>query len=214
MSQSLPALTLIQIYLANRKQRTKINDSYSPWIEILFGVPQGSILEPLLFNIFLSDLFLIVKDISIASYADDNTLCGSCDTLEEVILSLQSSSKKLFQWLLDNQIKGNTQKCHLTMNTDQSVNFQLGGSLLERSDCEKMLGVKIDYKLNFDQHVKTLRNKANNKLTALARVTPYMNAEEKKSFFNAEFNYCSLIWMLHSHRNNNIIHCKKNEVFH
>ena len=214
MSQSLPALTLIQIYLANRKQRTTINDSYSPWIEILFGVPQGSILEPLLFNIFLSDLFLIVKDISIASYADDNTLCGSCDTLEEVILSLQSSSKKLFQWLLDNQIKGNTQKCHLTMNTDQSVNFQLGGSLLERNDCEKMLGVKIYYKLNFDQHVKTLRNKANNKLTALARVTPYMNAEEKKSFFNAEFNYCSLIWMLHSRRNNNIIHCKKNEVFH
>ena len=86
VSQSLPALTLIQNYLANRKQRTKINDSYSPWIEILFGVPQGSILEPLLFNIFLSDLFLIVKDISIASYADDNTLYGSCDTLEEVIL--------------------------------------------------------------------------------------------------------------------------------
>ena len=77
------------------------------------------------------------------------------------------------------------------------------------SDCEKILGVKIDYKLNFDEHVKTLCSKANNKLTALARTTPYMSVEKKKilmnSFFNAQFNYCSLVWMLHSHRNNNII---------
>ena len=95
---SLPALNLILNYLVNRKQRTKINDSYSPWSDILFGVLQGSILGPLLFNIFLSDLFLIAKDVNIASYADDNTLYDSCDTIEEVILSLQNSSKKLFQW--------------------------------------------------------------------------------------------------------------------
>ena len=132
---SLPALNLIQNYLANRKQRTKINDSYSPWSDILFGVPQGSILGPLLFNIFLSDLFLIVKDVNIASYADDNTLYDSCDTIEEVISSLQSSFKKLFQWLSDNQMKGNTEKYHLIMSTDQSVNFQLGDSLIGRSDC-------------------------------------------------------------------------------
>ena len=194
---SLPALNLIQNYLANRKQRTKINDSYSPWSDILFGVPQGSILGPLLFNIFLSDLFLIVKDVNMASYADDNTLYDSCDTIEEVISSLQSSSKKLFQWLSDNQMKGNTEKCHLIMSTDQTVNFQFGGSLIERSDCEKMLGVKIDYKLNFDEYVKTLYCKANNKLRALARATPYMSVEKKKilmnSLFNAQFNYCPLV---------------------
>ena len=100
---SLPALNTIQNYLASRKQRTKINDSYSPWSDILFGVPQGSVLGPLLFNIFLSDLFLIVKDVNIASFADDNTLYDACDIIKEVILSLQSSSKKLFQWLSGNQ---------------------------------------------------------------------------------------------------------------
>ena len=93
---SLPALNLIQNYLANRKQRTKINDSYSPWSDILFGIPHGSIFGPLLFNIFLNDLFLIVKDVNIASYADGNTVYDSSNTIGEVILSLQSSSKTFF----------------------------------------------------------------------------------------------------------------------
>ena len=105
-------------------------------------------------------------------------------------------------------MKGNTEKCHLIISTDQSANIKLDGSLIE-SDCEKMLGVKIDYKLNFDEHVKTLCSKANNKLRALARTTPYMSVEKKKilmnSFFNAQFNYCPLVWMLHSRRNNSII---------
>ena len=205
---NLPALNLIQNYLANRKQIIKINDSCSPWSDIVFGVPQGSILGPLLFNIFLSDLFLVVKDVNVA-YADDNTPYDSCYTVEEVILSLQSSLKKLFQCLSDNQMKGNTEKCHLIMSTDQSVNFQPGGSLIERSDYEKILGVKIDYKLHFDEHVKTLCSKANNKLRALARTTPYMSVEKKKilmnSFFNAQFNYYPTVWMLHIRRNKNII---------
>ena len=204
---SLPALNLNQNYLANRKHRTKINDSYSSWSNILFEVRQGSFLGPLLFNVFLSHLSLIVKDVNIASYADDNTIYDSCNTIEEVVLSLQSSSKKLFQWLSDNQIKGSTKNYHLIMNTDQYVTFQLGDSFIKRSDYEKMLGVKVDYELNFDEHVKTLCSKANHKLRALARAIPYMNDEKKKilmnSFFNALFNYCSLIWMLHSRRNNN-----------
>ena len=78
----LPALNLIQNYLSNRKQITKINDSHSLWSDILFGDSQGTILGPPLFNAFLSDLFLIVKDVNIASYADDNTLYDSCDTTE------------------------------------------------------------------------------------------------------------------------------------
>ena len=63
-----------------------------------------------------------------------------------------------------------------------------------------MLEVKTDYKLNFDEHVKTICSKANNKLRASARATPYMSVEKKKILiFNAQFNYCLLVWMLHLH---------------
>ena len=70
---SIPALRLVHSYLKNRKQRAKINSVYSCWEEIIFAVPQGSILGPLLFNIFLCDLFYMMSDTDFASYADDNT---------------------------------------------------------------------------------------------------------------------------------------------
>ena len=88
---SLPALRLVQSYLSNRKQRTKINSEFSSWEEILFAVPQGSILEPLLFNIFLYDLFFIMNDVEFASYADDNTPFFVGDDLNDVILKFKST---------------------------------------------------------------------------------------------------------------------------
>ena len=79
----IAGLRLIHSYLTNRRQRTKINMSYSPWEEIVFGLPQGSILGSLLFNIFLCNLFFIMKETDFSSYADDNTPYRTADTIEE-----------------------------------------------------------------------------------------------------------------------------------
>ena len=98
---SIDSLRLVQNYLKNRKQRTGINSAYSSWEEILFGVLQGSILGPLLFNIFLCDLFFIIDEIDFASYADDNTPYTIGNDLEDVIFKLQNSSKMFFQWFME-----------------------------------------------------------------------------------------------------------------
>ena len=93
------SLHLLYSYLSNRWQRTKINNAFSSWSEILLGVPQGSILGPLLFNIYLNDLFFINIESDLCNFADDNTL-HLCDlSLDALIHKLEASAKSVIKWL-------------------------------------------------------------------------------------------------------------------
>lgn len=87
----MPSLKFISSYLSDRKQRVRIDNTYSSWSKILFGVPQGSVLGPLLFNVFLCDLFLFITNINIASYADDNTPYSTGKDISEVLCDLQNT---------------------------------------------------------------------------------------------------------------------------
>ena len=164
---SLTALKLVHSYLSNRKQRTKINSSYSSWLEIIFGVPQGSILGPLLFNVFLIDLFFIIENTDIASYADDNTPYISADDIDGVIKSLEEASETLFKWFSDNLMKSNPDKCHLLISTNNTVKMKIGHFDIANSRNEKLLGVKFDSKLTFDDHISELCKKTSRKIHAL-----------------------------------------------
>ena len=104
---TLPALKLVHNYLLDKKQRTRVNNSYSAWFEIRFGVPEGSILRPLLFNTFLADLFFILNKIDIANYLDDNTPYTSSNDVNGLTKSLEEASKELFKWFGDNLLKSN-----------------------------------------------------------------------------------------------------------
>ena len=106
----------IHSYLSHRKQRVKTNDRYSSWSEILFGVPQGSIFGPLLFNIFICDMFYFLEDFDIANYADDSTPYCAGKSAEFVVNNLEQSSAILFEWLNNNYMKVNTGKSHLLLS--------------------------------------------------------------------------------------------------
>ena len=82
------ALNFVYNYLSNTKQRVKINETFSCWKYIEYGVPQGSILGPLLFNIHLCDLFYILEDLDIASHADNTTIYTVKENKESVINTL------------------------------------------------------------------------------------------------------------------------------
>ena len=118
---SFSSARLIQTYLSNRKQRTKLNNAHSLREEILFGVQQGSSLEPLLFNIFTCDFFSVIN-VNFASYADDNTRYIIGDGIIQIIESLKEASDELFCRFGDNRMNAVAAKGEVVRNHFIKVN--------------------------------------------------------------------------------------------
>ena len=110
------SLNYIYSYLYDRKLRTKVNNSFSEWCNIRTGVPQGSILGPLLFNIYINDIFYFVRKSHIANYADDNTPYSIDTTIDSLLSSLKYDTDTLIQWFSDNYLKLNADKYHLLIS--------------------------------------------------------------------------------------------------
>ena len=206
----IQSVRLIHSYLTGRKQRVKINHFYSSWEEVIFGVLQGSILGPLLFNIFACDLFdFIDNDVNIGSYAHDTTPYVSAKNNEEVIKALENTSVDMLSWFAFNGMKANPDKCHLLLSTEENCHAVIENHNIENSKQQKLLGILLDNKLNFEKHISNLCTKASQKLSALCRVSYFMSTKQKriimKAFINSQFGYCPLVWMNHSRKLNNRI---------
>ena len=119
------------MYLTNSNQPVKIDSAFSSWEEILFGVPQGSILGPFLFYIFLCDRFLFIKDIDIASYADDNTPYTVHKNPKKIIKVLKNTSVDLLKLFKNNGMIANADKCHLLVNSKEKGCTKIGLIILK-----------------------------------------------------------------------------------
>ena len=166
----------MESFLSNRQQRTKINNAFSRYSEIIYGVPQGSILGPLLFNIYICDIFFDIIECDIASYADDNTPYNFDFNLDNVISNLEKSTNSLLNWFRENHMKANADKCHLLVSSDESCTAKIEDFSIKNSTEEKLLGVKFCFNISLENHVTSLYKKASQKLHALARISHYINA--------------------------------------
>ena len=195
------SLKLILSYLSNRFQRVKIGSTLSEWLLLLLGVPQGSILGPLLFNIFINDIFLIIFDSDLCNFADDNSLykCGS--NLDSVIASLELDLKNCLDWFRVNQMVVNPDKFQLMFLGTNETSFTLciNGEIIKSSLHVILLGVEIDNRLRFDSHVRQICRKANGKIHCLRRIRKYVDTEQaialSSAYVLSGFNYCPIIWM-------------------
>ena len=191
------ALKLIYDYLSDRLQKTKVGSSFSAYLDIIYRVPQGSILGSLLFNIDLCDLYFQDHNSDFANFAGDTTPyeCGP---------TIETTTEKMFEWFSSNNLKTNASKYHFFLSPYQPVSVNIKGSIIGSSNCEKLLVIYIDSNFSFEYHINRISRKANQKLHALSRIAKYLSEGKKrmlfKSFIISQFNYCPIVWMCHGER--------------
>ena len=199
---SLHSCKFIQSYLSEREQRVKINGQHSSWKCLKRGVPQGSILGPLLFNIFLNDLFYICDDVTIYNYADDNSLSFHHSDPSIVKSVLEIASDKAVTWFEHNKMQANPDKFQAIVLNRKFKNaissFSVNGSDIVPESTVKLLGIYIDDELNFNKHVSTVCKKAATQVNAFYRLSSMLTYDSKLKVYDAfimsNFAYCPIVW--------------------
>ena len=194
------ACALFEDYLRGRTQRVKVGDAYSSWQAVRRGVPQGTVLGPMFFNIFLNDLFYNIKDVKLHAYADDEQLYDcDCDPVA-LDLRIQREVRISNTWYAVNGMIVNPDK-HQAMVLG-STNHQFSFKTEESLD---LLGMTIDNQLNFDKQVSLICQKVNNQLSVMIRFRKLVNTSTMlklyKAFVLPHFQYCSAVWHFCSSRN-------------
>jgi hypothetical protein len=181
-------LQLFKSYLADRRQYVSVKGTESSMREIKYGVPQGRILGPLLFLVFISDLPSAIPNSTVDIYADDTTCSSSSHYLlgvTELQSNLQLDVDCLYEWSLQNHMVLNTDKTksilvsgkRLRSRLDNStLDLQLNGTTIGQVTSKKLLGVRptLDEELSFREHVEKLCKKLSKKIGLLKKIRSYL----------------------------------------
>ena len=206
---SRDACDLLCSYLTNRSQRVKISSVKSDWVKLIIWVPQGSVLGPMLFNVFINDVTCVVENTCpLYNYADDNTLAFWHNGLDDSRLNFEYDSKIAIEWFQENHMKVNVSKFQSIVLKPRGVipdvEFHVSGHSLKPVSSFILLGVKIDERLSFDDHISALCAKASHQISALRRIVKYLTMDNRMSIYNAflasNFNYCDTVWHFCSNR--------------
>ena len=198
-------LKLMTSYLENRRQFVKIQEHASPPLPIIQGVPQGSILGPLLFLIYINDLTSCLADdgVNLIQFADDSTIMCNALNYDELSLIANRSLEKLNQWCSHNKMKVNAAKTHVLPFAKNShaiskPNIIYNKELLSYVTTAKILGVTFDSRLTFKDHVQEIRKTLAWKIGLLFRVRHILPTKIKLRLYFAHIHshmyYCHLVW--------------------
>ena len=198
---SISSLSLLLDYLTSRRERVKLGSSYSVWNEIKRGVPQWSILGPLLFNVFINDIFMFIEKSENCNFADDNTIYECGEDLSNILGNLKHDIKILLKWFRINSLQATPGKFLFMIlgrkKNEISVKLIINSTKIEESKKVVLLGITIDNLLTFNEHIDNLCRTANYKLHALRRITKYLSLEKGKllcnAFINSQFNDTLLV---------------------
>ena len=195
--------TFFYSYLKRRGQRVRIDDILRSLQVLISGVPQGSILGPILFNIFLNELLEILKNSDIYNFADDNVISVASKKRDTLLETLKNESESAVNWFRNNNMIVNPEKFQLMLlqkSTKKLIQekLQIDNKKNKSENSVTLLGITIDNRLSFDDHVSKLCNKASMQLKAIFILKKYMSQKELEvvpnSFIYSNFNYCPLLW--------------------
>jgi hypothetical protein len=158
-------------------------------------------LEPVLFNVFLNDIFNFVKENKLYNYADDNTLSHPGPDLNGLVKSLEKKSAILIDWFANNNMKANPDKFQAIAIGKKSKNgdikFNLDGNEILCEIEVKLLGVTIDCQLKFNTHISEICRKASRQLNVLKRIGKHLSKLGRltiyHSYIMSNFNYCPVV---------------------
>ena len=190
------ALELMSNYLKDRRQRVKLDGIYSDWKPLKVGVPQGSLLGPLLFNIYINDLNLQVTNSSLRLYADDITEYASDASPPVLEFIINPDLHILSTWLRQNYLQINASKTQAMAIGPVSYryNFSVDNNEVDVNATLKILGVTLDRKLNFVAHVSQQVKKACAKASALRRIRRFIPLDVMcrlyKAYILPHLEYC------------------------
>ena len=192
-------LLLLRSYLSQRNQYVVVNGAKSDYFKATSSVPQGSIVGPVLFNLFINDICDFIKHSNILLYADDVKLFTTIHSLTDTDL-LQEDIDNIVYWSELNKLYLNINKCaKMTYGSTKFFNkYCLQGSHIERLPIYKDLGVIMDGKLLFAEHIKEITKKASKSLSTIIRLSANFNVKTIVLLYNAlvrpHLEYASIIW--------------------